>query len=179
MRTSRIAKETSKITQQISPTKASMRPQTRNFAQSLRSYSANGLPITKTEEGVEETKPEIIRDDDSSELSSAGSTFSADMEDLPVPRTDLRKRKRGANTPSIITPSVATSNALTFRRKAGMRAKKQPAKKVTNEDGHVEIYPPPHWEEIYEAVKEMRKKTLAPVDTMGCETLAEEHSSPR
>jgi endonuclease-3 len=57
-------------------------------------------------------------------------------------------------------------------------------REATGEEGNqgewrVEIHPPPNWEEIYEAVKEMRKKVLAPVDTMGCETLAQEHSSPR
>ena len=32
--------------------------------------------------------------------------------------------------------------------------------------------PPPHWEEMYGLVREMRSRTLAPVDTMGCERLA-------
>jgi endonuclease-3 len=59
------------------------------------------------------------------------------------------------------------------------KARRQPAKGFLNEAGEVEIHPPANWRETYEAVKEMRKTILAPVDTMGCETLAEKHISPR
>ena len=59
------------------------------------------------------------------------------------------------------------------------KARRQPARKTLNEEGEVEIHPPPDWEEIYDAVKEMRKTVLAPVDTMGCESLAEEHLTPK
>lgn len=59
------------------------------------------------------------------------------------------------------------------------KARRQPAKRVVKEDGEEEIQPPANWEEIYAAVMEMRKERLAPVDTMGCETLAEEQSTPR
>ncbi|KAF8477202.1 DNA glycosylase [Kalaharituber pfeilii] len=38
------------------------------------------------------------------------------------------------------------------------------------------VLPPPHWKEMYDLVKEMRKRIPAPVDTMGCERLAEEES---
>lgn len=34
--------------------------------------------------------------------------------------------------------------------------------------------PPDNWKPIYEAIKEYRKISLAPVDTMGCERLSEE-----
>lgn len=36
---------------------------------------------------------------------------------------------------------------------------------------------PPRWREVYEHVKDMRSKTVAPVDTMGCERLPESVSS--
>ena len=29
--------------------------------------------------------------------------------------------------------------------------------------------PPVKWKEAYDAIKEMRKRTVAPVDTMGCD----------
>ncbi|KAI5811419.1 DNA glycosylase, partial [Peziza echinospora] len=37
--------------------------------------------------------------------------------------------------------------------------------------------PPPNWEEMYNLVKEMRAGVWAPVDTMGCEMLAEPESA--
>ena len=36
-----------------------------------------------------------------------------------------------------------------------------------------------NWQEIYDAVMAMRRKVVAPVDTMGCESLAEEHLTAR
>ena len=43
----------------------------------------------------------------------------------------------------------------------------------------MEIHPPAHWELVYTTIQEMRKRILAPVDTMGCETLAQPDISPR
>ena len=182
MRTSRIAQETSKISQAMLPSKPSSRSETRSFAQSLSAFAAAGAPVTAT--------PAIPRDDDSSSLSS--STSSIDIEDYPPPPPS-RKRKRGINTPSTVVSSVSVSTRNSPRKggvkaedgntegevkKAG-RVKRQPAKQVVNDEGEVEIHPPAHWEEVYEAVREMRKRVLAPVDTMGCESLADEGLSVR
>ena len=41
------------------------------------------------------------------------------------------------------------------------------------------IRPPENWEQVYALTEEMRAKVLAPVDTMGCESLAEDKRSPR
>src|SRR6202000_1583795 len=38
---------------------------------------------------------------------------------------------------------------------------------------------PPNWEQVYNITAEMRKRVVAPVDTMGCESLAETHRSPK
>jgi endonuclease III len=59
------------------------------------------------------------------------------------------------------------------------KARRQPAKRVKGENGIVEIQAPPTWERIYQLTQEMRKRTLAPVDLMGCEALAEPARSPR
>lgn len=189
MHVSRIAKETSRLTNPVLPAGRSTRLQARRFAESLGNYVANGVSVTKVEE-VEKIKEEVESGDDSSDLSSAGSTFSVDIENVPLSLTEARKRKRGAAPVPITTASITTTSSLGTQRKANLKSKgqdkrgprnarKQPARKVLKEDGQVEIHPPPHWEEIYDAVKEMRKKILAPVDTMGCETLAENHASPR
>ncbi len=189
MHVSRIAKETSKLTDSILPTSRSTRLQTRRFAQSLSTYAANGAS-TISVEAEEEVTQELGGSDDSSELSSAGSAFSMDIEDVCVSSKGTKKRKLDANSPSTTRSSTTTSTGHRTQSTAGIqtvgesssngrKARKQPAKKVVKNDGEVEIHPPPRWEEIYEAVREMRKKVLAPVDTMGCETLAEENISPR
>lgn len=45
--------------------------------------------------------------------------------------------------------------------------------------GTVKIEPPPNWEEIYALTREMRNENVAPVDTMGCESLADRAATPR
>ena len=39
--------------------------------------------------------------------------------------------------------------------------------------------PPPHWEEQYNAIKEMRKKYVAAVDTMGCDKARHKEVDPK
>jgi endonuclease-3 len=39
--------------------------------------------------------------------------------------------------------------------------------------------PPANWEEIYALTREMRNENVAPVDTMGCESLADRTRTPR
>ncbi|KAM3418568.1 Endonuclease III like [Cercospora zeina] len=58
------------------------------------------------------------------------------------------------------------------------KARRQPSKKIRSEDGTVHIEPPANWEQLYDLTSQMRKRILAPVDTMGCESLAEKHRSP-
>ncbi|KAL7271495.1 alpha,alpha-trehalase nth1 [Rhizina undulata] len=65
-----------------------------------------------------------------------------------------------------ITSLVTTKG----KGKAKTKVKQEPAAKVE---------PPEHWEEMYDCVKEMRSRISAPVDTMGCERLAEDDASPK
>ena len=132
-------------------------------------------------------KREDISDDET--LSSLSSVF--DIEDVPFKTTASRKRKRGLDSPStaITTKSTSTSTRTSPRKADGKskdgtvgkmkKAKRQPAKRIVNEAGETVVTAPAKWEEIYDAVREMRRDKLAPVDTMGCETLAEEHLTPR
>lgn len=41
--------------------------------------------------------------------------------------------------------------------------------------GNEPTSPPDNWKLVFDAIKEYRKSTLAPVDTMGCERLSERH----
>lgn len=59
------------------------------------------------------------------------------------------------------------------------KARRAPAKKVYGADGSVKMEPPANWEEIYALTREMRNENIAPVDTMGCESLADRKRSPR
>jgi len=164
------------------------RRQTRSFAASLQAFTYSGdVLVRKVEQGG---KREQLSDDDSP-LSSLGSRNSFDIEDAPFGASNTRKRKRGFDSPSTAVPSIhtVTSTRMAPRKVVAeeedgtvgktKKGKRQPAKRMVNEAGEEEVEPPANWSEIYDAVREMRKEKLAPVDTMGCETLAEEHLTPR
>ena len=185
MRTSRISRETAKI---VSKTSLGIsRRQTRSIGTSLQrstvtentSQEINSSKIKQEDDGND--------NDDSSSLSSLASTTLHDIEDFPSPVSHTRKRKRSLKpitdiTTSNITrisprkPNIKDEDGPAANTK---KARRQPAKQVVNGAGEVEVHPPANWEKIYEAVREMRKHVLAPVDTMGCETLAEDNLSPR
>ncbi|MCJ1462165.1 DNA N-glycosylase and apurinic/apyrimidinic (AP) lyase [Pseudocyphellaria aurata] len=161
------------------------RRQTRSFATSLQAFSADGNSPNKTKDAT--IKQEDFTDDDS-ELSSLASSTAVDIEDFPIEISPSRKRKRESDTPATTLTSISTrTTTRSSPRKAGLKAedgtvkkaRRQPAQKLYNEAGEVEIHAPKNWEEMYDSMKEMRKRSLAPVDTMGCETLAEERVSPR
>ena len=183
MKTSRLARETAKIGK---ASEVVTNPKPGSFAASINAFAAGdaGSFVVKQDD----------YGDNGSSLSSLDSTESFDIEDAPpFIETAPRKRKRGISTPAT-TVTQASSIKLETRtppRKAGITAeekspakikkgRKQPARKVVDHDsGKVTIHPPANWEEIYGLVQEMRNRILAPVDTMGCESLAEDHRSPR
>ncbi|MCJ1376278.1 DNA N-glycosylase and apurinic/apyrimidinic (AP) lyase [Loxospora ochrophaea] len=184
MRTSRIARDTSRVINSLSPIKPTSKRQTRSFAASLASYSAAG---TNTHELALKREEKEEFSEDESPLSSPTSNVSFDIEETPLSLSPSRKRKRGKDTaPSSL---ISTSNgqdtkksprASKVKEEDGKtpRRRRQPAKKTVNSIGDVEVHPPSNWEEVYDTMKEMRKTLLAPVDTMGCEELAEDHRTP-
>lgn len=112
---------------------------------------------------------------------------SIDIEDsVPAPR----KRKREVTARSKIERSPRKSikvkavleDKITLSP-AKERKIRKPARQVKNEDtGEVEIHPPNDWAEVYDVVMEMRTKGSAQnaaVDTMGCESLAQEDVPPK
>ncbi|KAK4507981.1 hypothetical protein PRZ48_001716 [Zasmidium cellare] len=159
MRTSRLSRDTARVVHALSPSKRSTR--------SLRSFAHDANPDEPP--GSE------------SELSSPPSSPNGQS---------LGKRKRGTTeTPATSTTSISVGSKEVRRspRKAitaedaskKRKAKRQPAKRIKKEDGTDIVEPPANWEEVYNTTKEIRKRILAPVDTMGCESLAEETRSPR
>lgn len=188
MKTSRIAKRTAKISDKVPHTKATIASrQTRSFAASLQAFSAHAT--TNSQARNLTVKQEDDSGDSDSPLSPAASSLAPDIEDF-AKSTNLPslKRKRQVGSPGLtgistppITESIPQKEALDIAKNDGRikKARSQLAITTANQDGKVEIYPPTNWAQIYDAVKEMRKTILAPVDTMGCERLAEEHVSPR
>ncbi|MCJ1308815.1 DNA N-glycosylase and apurinic/apyrimidinic (AP) lyase [Agyrium rufum] len=190
MRTSRISKETAEIISALSPSKLGTRRQTRSAVASVRSFQASvaqGGQLIATERSA---KIETGSGDES-ELSSAA---SSDIEDLWAADSNPRKRRRIGLRDSPASTTITTTTTVSSRtspRKvkkeqdalesplAKERKQRKPARKALSPLGAVTIHPPSNWQEIYTTVQAMRKLHLAPVDTMGCETLAEEHLTPR
>ena len=77
------------------------------------------------------------------------------------------------------TQEVSLTSVASPKDVKPKKARRAPAKKIKSEDGNVKIEPPPNWEEIYALTREMRNENVAPVDTMGCESLADRQKSPR
>ena len=181
MKTSRIARETAKASKRFSQGETTPQRQTRSFAATLNAFAASNV---KVQDDSLDVKEEDLSDSGSS-LSTAFSVASFDIEDAVLKAPSSRKRRRVPDSPSTtVTTTSSATRIRTSPRKAGSgniakKAKRQPAKQTVNDEGGVEIHAPANWQEIYDAVKEMRKTVLAPVDTMGCETLAEEHLTPR
>ncbi|KAI4269857.1 MAG: hypothetical protein LQ337_007043, partial [Flavoplaca oasis] len=181
MKTSRLALETAKIGRNA---EVVTKRTTKSFAASINGFAAadaQGFAVKQADES----------DDDSSSLSSLGSPGPFDIEDAPsMLAATPKKRKRGIPIPTtaVTEASSIKLETRTSPRKAGIngslakikKGRKQLAKKVVDHDsGEITIHPPANWEEIYSLVQEMRKKVPAPVDTMGCESLAEDTRSPR
>jgi endonuclease-3 len=167
MRTSKVAQETARIFNALSP--------------STRTHVTRsaGRHIIKA-------KKEPY---DSSEDTAIQRNATPDIEDaLSTPDTS-RKRKYGTDLPAttiVTTETQHTTNWTSPRKRIKteghedgdhfpLRANakpKIPARKTTSADGTVTIHPPSNWEEIYGIVEAYRKRNpTAPVDTMGCEDL--------
>lgn len=157
MRTSRISRETAQIINALSPGRGT---RSRRSAQQYSHDAANGSRVQSS------TPKE--------EPSPAGGS--------------LGKRKRDVSaTPSksIVVEQTAVRRSP---RKAGeeisdptlpRKPRRQPARRIKGPNGSERVEPPENWETTYSVTASMRKRVLAPVDTMGCESLAEEHRTPR
>ncbi|KAG9555124.1 DNA glycosylase, partial [Aureobasidium melanogenum] len=154
MRTSRVSRETAQVVNALSSRGSNGNAPRR----SLRNFAHN-------------TDVNYAQDEASSDLSSLPSSASPSSAS-PSPPPSGRKRKRTVKT-EVLSPNPSAANRNTNLPK---KTKRQPAKRIKGENGRVE--PPPNWEQVYNLTAEMRKKVLAPVDTMGCESLAERHRSP-
>lgn len=113
-----------------------------------------------------------------SELSPEVPEAVSDTEGWPV-----KKRKRGQEKTVAVKHEIAevalTTIASPKKETNPKRTRRTPAKKVKTSDGSIKVEPPSSWEEVYALTREMRNENVAPVDTMGCESLADRNRSPR
>lgn len=122
------------------------------------------------------------------EESPLSSPLSFHNDDKHARSVDLRKRKRAAAASSAKTIPLDQTTVRRSSRKAPKledegetkprKTKRQPAKHIQGPHDLVTL-PPPNWERVYDTTAAMRKRVLAPVDTMGCESLAEDQRSPQ
>ena len=171
MRTSRISRDTSRILA-ASRTQRTLR-QTRTAANISPRDTHFGN--TRSGDSSENDENEVS----GSELSSLPTESESDGEARKV----TRKRKRGQETPAVVKHEAIEVSSATIAspKKASKpkKARRMPAKKVKASDGSVKVEPPSNWEEIYALTRQMRNENVAPVDTMGCESLADKSRTPR
>lgn len=167
MRTSRISRETAHLAQAL----ASTTPSSTSLRRSLRGFqhqdsSANASTRRPSSSASELSTPPSSPQSDASSYETATSTGkrkrnapSSAKAKTPAPRRTPRKApKREEQEDS--EPKVK-------------KGRRQPAKRITGKNGNVEVEPPANWEKMYTTTAEMRKRVVAPVDTMGCESLAD------
>ncbi|KAJ9655095.1 alpha,alpha-trehalase nth1 [Neophaeococcomyces mojaviensis] len=188
MRTSKISQETTRIFSALSPNARSTRT-TRSAAKGIATFALgyDGTVEVK-EEGPDST------------LQSTPSVLS-DIEDVGSPPRTSRKRKRSADTATIVKTEHKATWASSRKRQNVKHQKQEaeieqlseaesqaeiggspqtprrsqpklPAKRSKSPGGTATYVPPSNWETIYNLVRDFRRANpIAPVDTMGCEDL--------
>ncbi|EMC99234.1 hypothetical protein BAUCODRAFT_31576 [Baudoinia panamericana UAMH 10762] len=183
MRTSKVSRETQRVTSALTSIK--------------RAGSGTGHARKRVEvgDGLTGDGTNTTRSNDWSISGLKDRLSETQASSTVLPSTTLGKRKR-EGTSTLATANIQTdvTNATAPRRsprKAAQsadhyahtdttgKARRQPAKRVKGPKGEIAVEPPPNWERVYDVTAAMRKRVLAPVDTMGCESLAEDHKPPR
>nr|POF20113.1 endonuclease iii like [Quercus suber] len=164
MRTSRVSQETAKLAQALSPLR---RFSTR---QSLRQSETRRKATAETESDLSSPPRSPSESDDASSALGKRKRESAatPATTISASSTAIRQSPR-----KVLKPDP--DGAVTPKRK---KARRQPAKHIKGPNGDVVVEPPANWERMYEMTAEMRKHRIAAVDTMGCESLADDTRSP-
>ncbi|KAI5369229.1 putative endonuclease III-like protein [Septoria linicola] len=169
MRTSRISKDTARVANVLTtPRRAAAQQALRRFANADPASTASSPNTSASEHSEPLSSPEASEDNE------IGSTRKRKRVGTATPATSVSIESESVRRSPRKAPKIEEDGASSTKRKA----RRQPAKKVKTENGDVQVDAPPNWEQMYSITAEMRKHVLAPVDTMGCESLAEEHRSP-
>ncbi|SMQ45981.1 unnamed protein product [Zymoseptoria tritici ST99CH_3D7] len=154
MRAARITRDTARVAKKPSPPPKTSRPR-----RSLRAFA-----YSDDETNEDSPTPSEAASDFSSPPSSPDEAYP-EPESTPA---SSKKRKH---------ESIQPASTRKSPRKAPK--KETPTKPIKHEyDPNVKIHPPPDWETIWSHIATMRSLNPAPVDSMGCENLAEETRSP-
>lgn len=154
-----MSQETTRIMAALNNTSAVGTPQ--RLTRSLRRFmhiSPNSAIVDELDQELSDTQSQ------STEISTMSSR-KRKRENAAVPKATI-KVEHAVSTEIHALPSKQTK-------------RRQPAKKVRSQSGNVKVQPPSDWESMYSITKEMRQRIKAPVDTMGCERLADVEASPR
>ncbi|KAF2710029.1 DNA glycosylase, partial [Pleomassaria siparia CBS 279.74] len=200
MRTSRISRDTKKIST-LAASRSYQRPlrQARTLSNPpIRDFSLNALDARRVARGTgRESELEYIKNNGNnvsgseSELSSVPEDSGDEYTETAAAAAKSRKRKReqsaspvAASVKREIKEISLTAIASPKRKATTTKARRAPAQKQaktvkTFASAVEKIEPPPQWEEIYALAREMRNEHVAPVDTMGCESLADRNTTPR
>ncbi|KAJ4305736.1 alpha,alpha-trehalase nth1 [Kalmusia sp. IMI 367209] len=178
MRTSRISRDTSRI---LAATRNRPLRRTR-AANALNTVEAGGVAKVGKRESESAVHDAAAHTD--SELSSVPDDSASDSGEARA----SRKRKRGQAAPVVVKREARdvsiTAIASPKKEPKPKKARRVPAKRITGKDGEIDmdivkVEPPPNWEEMYALTRQMRNENVAPVDTMGCESLADRAATPR
>ncbi|KAL2256250.1 hypothetical protein VTK26DRAFT_1934 [Humicola hyalothermophila] len=202
MRTSRIAKETSRFFDP-NPTNALPRRITRaSLARFAHSNGTNGSSSTEPADSEEVTLGSDIEDAVTTTASARKRKRTATVTQSPPRRPATAARTRTTRTEikaeiktddrvdaeegeaaAAAAEAAAAAAAASASKACGGRVVRKPARTTTDAaTGAVKVEPPTGWEEMYGLVKEMRLRGAAAnaaVDTMGCERLADPNASAR
>ncbi|KAI5840453.1 DNA glycosylase [Morchella snyderi] len=165
--------------------------------------------IARKRSPEQQAEVEVSREDDggalSSELSSVASSDTAsefELSDGGRETTSRYFQKPGTAAEAVLKPRLPASSR---GRRGKLGAKIEEAIKAepppelgdlpthlkpsstnnkrkhgtTKKNSTPSTNPPPNWQAMYAAVREMRSRIPAPVDTMGCERLADAASTPK
>ncbi|KAK5683546.1 alpha,alpha-trehalase nth1 [Elasticomyces elasticus] len=171
MRISRVSRATASIFRPSSPA---------NETAATRRSRISGFAAVEEPRDDRASLSKTVDEADGSDVKSSGTSTRA--------ASTLGKRKRQAATSILSVETTSTRRSPLKAPKlepneedhgVKRKARRQPAKRIKGPNGAVAVEPPLGWETVYEITAAMRKRVLAPVDTMGCESLAEENRSPR
>ncbi|KAK0613415.1 DNA glycosylase [Immersiella caudata] len=189
MRTSRVAKDTSKLfdtadaTAEATANAASSLPRRSTRSSLARfSYTASTAvttkeePLSDIEDALKPTppsssaKPTIARLTKRKRATTTTTTTSS-------PPSKIKAESPSSSSSDFSSPESSPDTKPKTKAKAKpTRALRKPARKTTLPDGSISVSPPTGWEEVYNVAFSMRlpggAAANAAVDTMGCERLA-------
>ncbi|CAK4028424.1 related to DNA repair Ntg1 [Lecanosticta acicola] len=168
MKLTRMARETARLAHATSSSNVATR--------SLRRFAYTAANAHEQPPSLD-TDPQTSQENDRSGKRKRETTETPTVKTVKLEATEIRRSPRKA--PKIANGDEDEEDATQTRPR---KAARRPATKVKSPSGGgggvVKVEAPAAWEEIYKTVASQRKRVLAPVDTMGCETLAEQDRSP-